>query len=158
MTAAKQHQMLDIIKLEKMPLWKEANELAEYMYGLLDKFSKDEEWHMRAKLHNAVADFVFYAGLSLSNVGFVGREHDWANFRKMAGTVKTVYRFAARQNFVELNPDVMVRLDKLLDAIDERIVQERKRSDDFYETVRVKELKPWQEKYNLWLKINEKNA
>lgn len=146
-------------KLEDDPLWREANELAEYFYGKLAEFPEEEKWHTASKLHNAAADFVFWMGLSLSNVSATGQEHDWAHARKYTGALKTMYRFAGRQHFIDLDPQIMVRLNKLLEQIDDRIEQGKAKSEAFQATESEKDLRPWLKKYQIWKEMsNEEEA
>ena len=147
--------MKNLEKVEDMPLWKEANDIAEYMYGLLPDFPAEEEWHTRVKLHNNSVDFIFWAGLALGNVNPTGREFDWGNFYKYTVSLKTMYRFAGRQRFIKLDPAMMVRLDKLQEQITAQIEQSYAQNEDYRRTESEKDLKPWQERYEIWKKLGE---
>lgn len=151
---SKQQSPEQLKRLEDDPLWNEANALAAYFYDKLGDFPEEEKWHTQSKLHNAAADFIFWMGLSLSNVSTSGQEHDWAYARKYIGALKTVYRFAGRQKFVELDPEIMVRLDKLMAQVDKRIQQAYVKSEEFRTTEAEKDLKPWLKKYEIWRKLN----
>jgi len=147
--------MRKLEKLEDMPMWNEANGIAEYMYGVLPEFSREEEWHTRAKLHNVTADFILWAGLALGNVGPAGREFDWAGLRKQTAALKTIYRFACRQKFIKLDSEIMVRLNRLMEQIDTKVMQAYKQTVEYHQRESKKDLKPWLDKYEIWKKLGE---
>jgi hypothetical protein len=152
------------VKLEDVPLWREADALAEHMYSLLPQFPPEEEWNSKVKLRNAACDLMFWSSMALAPVSSVAdasptsREADWAWFGKYANTLKAVYRFAGRQKFIKLDPDIMVRLDKLCEAAAAGFEQARKRAEEYQKKETAKELKPWLEKYEIWKKLNESKA
>jgi hypothetical protein len=144
-------------KLEDDPLWREVNELVEYMYARLDDFDSVEKWATASKLRHAACNLLDYVGVSAGSSNPYGGKYDWGNVRKYASEVKTVYRFAGRQKFIEFDPAIMVRLDKIIVEIDKRAQQaeefdeaERKKTED----ERQKDLDAWREKHKLWKEMN----
>lgn len=145
-------------KLEDDALWREASDLAEFMYGKLDEFPEEEKWNTVSKLRSNANELLNLVGLAAGNANPFGEEYDWQTARKYASGLKTMYRFAGRQKFIELDPAIMVRLDKLIDQVDSQIKTakkqgeiERKKGD----AEREKDVDAWREKHKLWKEINK---
>lgn len=133
-------------KLEDNPMWKEACDLAEYVYGKLHELPEEEKWHTTSKLRSSANELMFYCSQALSNANPAGLEYDWGNTKRSAGSLKTMYRFAGRQGFIELEPEIMVRLNKLIELIDVEIEKSYKTTKEYND----KDLERWREKYKLW--------
>ena len=130
-------------RLEDSILWKEACDLAEYIYSQLHLFPAEETWVTASKLRNSANDLMFFVAQGLGNSSPSTTEYDWSNARKTAGTLKTMYRFACRQKFIELEPEVMVRLSKLAELIDAEVTAAYEQTDATYK----KEVEAWHRKY-----------
>jgi len=61
------------------------------------------------------------------------------------GALKTMYRFACRQKFIELEPSIMVRLDKIREQIDTEVARAYKQTESFNK----RDIEIWQEKYTM---------
>lgn len=150
----------DIIKpgkLEDDPLCREVNELVEYMYTRLDDFNSEEKWATASKLRHAACNLLDVVGQAAGSTNPFDGEYDWGNARRYASEVKTMYRFAGRQKFIEFDPAIMVRLNKLIREFDNRSDNavklgdaERKKAD----AERQKDLDVWREKHRLWKEMN----
>lgn len=137
-------------KVDNNPLWNEVNDLAEYMYGKAAEIPSDEEWRTIYKLKIASIDLLFYAAQALGCVSPATAQFEWVNARKQAVALKAIYRFAGRQKFIVLEPEVMVRLDKLIEQIDTALAADKAKTDVQEE----EDLKPWLKKYEIWKKIS----
>jgi hypothetical protein len=140
-------------KLEDDALWREACDLAEFMYGKLDDFPQDEKWNSAVKLRNAANDLMFVIGQASGSANPIGAEYEWGNARKYASGLKTIYRFTGRQKFIDFDPSIMVRLDKLIEQIDKQFDKGEKRSEAYWQ----KDINDWHKKYKLWKKMNHEN-
>ena len=100
--------------IETDPIWKEACDLCDYVYSILSELPEDEKWDTTRKLRGSANDLMFSVAQAVGNVSPSGTEFDWGNARKHAVALKTMYRFAGRQKFIELNPSIMIRLDKII--------------------------------------------
>ncbi len=125
-----------VSKLESDPLWREACELAEYMYGKLAEIPEEEQWDTETKLRHTANDLMYYVAGAIGNVSPANSEYDWGSASKSACALMTVYRFACRQKFISIEPEIMVRLDKLIDAVGQRVEDayaqtEAKNMEDF---------------------------
>jgi hypothetical protein len=116
-------------RLEENELWREACDLAEYMYGKLHELPEEEKWDTEVKLRHAANDLMFYVSQAVGNASPSGNEYDWSLTRKCAFGLKTIYRFAGRQKFIELEPKIMVRTDKLIREIDAKIAEAYKQTE-----------------------------
>jgi hypothetical protein len=146
------------VKIEDRPIWKEACDLAEFMYGKLSDFPEEEKWYTATKLRSATIDFMYFASLAVGNTNPVGREFDWINVRKNAAALLTVYRFAGRQKFIELEPEIMVRITKMLTKVDTIIAEAQENGERFRVEESKKDLKPWLEKYEIWKQIEQEKS
>lgn len=138
-------------KLTDNKMWQEANHIAEFMYAQIDDLPPYEEWESKRKFRTASSDLIFYIAQALGSNNLESREYDWNSARKYLFALQTVYRFACKQGFLELDPNMMVRMDKLIGQIDDEQKKTKKAADE-----RVKEdLRPWLDKYKLWKEMNK---
>lgn len=110
--------------LRDNPLYKETLAIAEVMYGLLDKLVEDfpeEKWATASKLRNAANDSLYYVSQAVGNALPETSAYDWSNVRKHLFSLQTMYIFAGKQHFFVLDPDVVVRIDKLIQQADTNI-------------------------------------
>jgi hypothetical protein len=139
--------------LEDDQIWLESCDLAEYVYNKLPNLPAEERWSTASKLRNSANDLIYWVALAVSNSAPSATEYEWASARKHASALKTMYRFACRQKFIELDPEIMVRFKKLLKQIDQEITEAYKQT----EVATEKEMKPWLEKYALWKEMQNEN-
>ncbi len=144
----------EFLKLEVHPIWKEANDLAEYIYAKLADFPEDEKWHSQLKLRTAVTELIFYVAQAVGSCLPLSAQYDWANSRKYAAALKTMYRFVGRQKFIKLDPEIMVRLEKLVQDIDKEIIKSADQDEQQYQRNYKKDMKPWLEKHAIWQTIS----
>ena len=135
-----------LIKLEDSPIWREACDIAELMYNKLGDLPESEKWDTTAKLQHEANDLMLHVSHAVGGSSVNSNEYDWSSARKSVSALKTIYRFAGRQKFIELEPEIMVRFDKLIVLIDQEIIKTYKQS----EADKEKDLDYWQEKYKLW--------
>jgi len=141
-------------KLRTNPLWKGTYELVEFIYGKIDEIIDnfpDEKWATATKLRNSANDSLFYVAQCVSGSSSDGAEYDWSNARRSLFSLQTMYLFAGKQKFLELDPEVVVKIDELLQKVDEGIKSSKKEA----ESNAKKELEPWLEKYKLWQKMQD---
>lgn len=131
-------------------LEKQAFALADFMYGLLDEFPEDEKWVTSQKLRISANDLLYYTAQAIGNITPSGTEYEWANASKHGTALRTLYIFAARQKFIDLDPNIVVKLDKLLQEINHQSQLVKKRITAANE----KEHKLWREKYKQWKAMN----
>lgn len=144
----------DFVKLEDNRLWREANELAEFMYSKLVLLPADEKYETIRKLRSSSNDLIFYIGQAASNKIPVGAEFEWGHASRSLGALKTMYRFACRQGFLELDPQIMVRIDKLV----ENVQLEVSKSAEMAKQNEEHQLDVWREQYRLWRAMNDQDG
>lgn len=140
-----------LTKVEDSPLWKEANALAELIYGITGQLPEEEKWTIGYKFKNAATDLIFYTTQALASTSRGGAEQDWSQARKAAYAMRTEYRFSGRQKWTELDPEVMVRIDTFIKQVDHEITKNAKMADDANQY----DLDLWREKYKIWSKLHE---
>jgi hypothetical protein len=137
-------------KLEDNAIWNEANDLAEYMYARAGELPEFEEWRTVSKLKNSTVDFLFYAAQAIGGVSPATTAFEWATARKHVVALRTIYLFACKQQFIELEPAIVVRLDNVIKQVDEELDKEAAK----IESLNEEDLKPWLKKYEIWKKIS----
>lgn len=148
----KKDDSLNLTKLEDDPIWKEACDIAEYVYSLLDQFPEDEKWYSVTKLKSASNDLMFFAAQACSSKMPPTQQYDWDHMRRALGSLRTMYRFvAARRKYVALEPEIMVRMSKLNKEVDKRLQKAHKEA----KKLNREEMDQWRKKYQLWKEANE---
>ena len=141
-------------KIRNDKLWKDVYTLVENIYSkigdLISDFP-DEQWATASKLRNSANDSLFYASQAIGSVSSETNLHDWNNARKNLFSLQSMYIFAAKQKFFELEPEVIIQIDSLLEEIDKKISESKKEA----EKRNKEELEPWLEKYRIWQKIQK---
>jgi hypothetical protein len=141
-------------KIRNDKLWKDVYILVENIYSkigdLISDFP-DEQWATASKLRNSANDSLFYTSQAVGSASPETSLYDWNNARKNLFSLQSMYTFAAKQKFFELEPEIIVKIDDLLEMIDEKISESKKETEKRNE----EELKPWLEKYRIWQKIQK---
>jgi hypothetical protein len=145
-------------KIEDDPLWREAYDISEYLYRELAKFPDEEKWYARDKLHSAITNFTFGISLAIGNIDPLGGEFEWSNTRKYSEALRATYVFAGRQKMIELDPGMVVRLDKMRAQIDARMADVFEKSEKSREEKVKKELGSLLEKYEIWKKMGSEDG
>lgn len=139
-------------KIREDVFWQDVYKLVEYIYSKIDSLIVEfpaEEWATASKLRSSANDSLFYVSQAVGNIAPEVGKYDLSNARKNLFTLQSMYTFAAKQKFLDLEPELIVELDKILAEIDERIDT----SDKELKKKNKEELEPWLEKYRLWQKM-----
>ena len=110
--------------LRENPIWKETYEIVEAVYGQLDKLIEDfpeEKWATASKLRNAANDSLYYISQAVGNALIETSSYDWSNARKHLFSLQSMYIFATKQKFLAIEPQLIVRIDNLIQQIDTNI-------------------------------------
>ena len=135
-------------------LLKEISAIAKSMYEVADVIetnSPDEKWRTVSKLKNAANDAYFYAAQVVGAGKNQALEFDCISARKNLNTLRAMYIFATKQGMAELDPELVLKIDKLVSEID----AEQEASKNEIKQKTEEELKPWLEKYRIWQKISK---
>ncbi len=140
--------------MKENTLSSEASAIAQAMYQLADDIEEahdDEKWRTVNKLKDSASDAVYYIAQVEGGGKAQSAEHDCINGRKTLMTLRTLYVFVSKRGMCKLDPELIVRIDKLVDQID----TERELSvEEFKRKIEV-EMKPWHEKYRIWQQISK---
>jgi hypothetical protein len=131
---------------ENTLLLNETLDVVGYMYGKLAELPEEEKWDTQAKLRTAANETLYYLSLAIGNLEPTTTEYEWGSAHKHAYTLLTMYRFAGKQSFLELDPDILLRLSKIIDAVKrgtENAMQASAKKD-------AKEMENLRNKYALW--------
>lgn len=130
------------LKLEDNQIWTQANYITEHMYDLLHEFSEEEKWYTALKLKGTAMDMLHAVALAVANTALSGREYEWSSAHKQLFALKTMYRFAGRQKFITIDPEVMVKIDTLLKQINKEVVDTSAETEAYNK----KDLEHWRQK------------
>lgn len=142
-------------KLRENPVWKETYAIVEFIYSKVDEIvanNPDEKWATATKLRNSANDSMFYVSQAVGSAEANAREYDWNGARKNLFAVQTMYIFATKQKLLELEPEMVVRIDRLIESVDSELIKTKKDT----EVKRKKEMEPWLEKYRIWQQMQDK--
>jgi hypothetical protein len=142
-------------KLRDDPLWRNVFNIAQTVYGKLDDIISnypEEEWNTASKLRNAANDSMFFVSQALGNKLASNASYDWNEAHKHLFALQSTYIFAAKQKYLELDPDVVVCLDNALEIASGQIEASEKAADKD----KQEDLEPWLEKYRIWQKMQDK--
>ena len=131
----------------------EANYIAEFMYGLLSELPEEETYYAGSKLRGGANDVLFYTAEALGDTSASATDYDWTATRKHVSGLKTMYRFCSRQQYFEIDPSVMVRINKFIEQIDVAIDYCRQQT----KIEADKDLDQWRQKYKLWKEMSDEN-
>lgn len=140
--------------MKENSLLKDTAAIANTMYAVADVIetnSSDEKWRTVSKLKNAANDAYFYAAQVVGAGENQASEFDCINTRKNLNALRAMYIFATKQHIAELDPELVLKIDKIVSEID--AVQEASKNEIKRKT--KEELKPWLEKYRIWQKISK---
>lgn len=140
--------------MKKSPLLDDVNSIAEAMYKIANAIETDvldERWRTASKLKNAANDAYFYVAQVTGAGESQALEFDCINARKYLNTLKAMYIFAAKQNMTELEPELVIKIDRLVAKIDIEQASSQKEIKRKIE----EELKPWLEKYRIWQQMSK---
>ena len=141
-------------KIRDDVFWQSVYKLVERIYNKIDDLIADfpaEEWLTANKLRCSANDSLFYISQVVGSVAPETSKYDLNNARKYLFTLQSMYTFASKQKFLELEPEIIVEIDNILHEIDKRV----KNSDTEAEKKNKEELEPWMEKYRLWQKMQD---
>ena len=140
--------------MKENSLLTEVSAIASAMYEVAESIEAndvDEKWRTVSKLKNAANDAYFCVAQVIGAGKAQSAEFDCINARKNLNTLKSMYIFASRQGMTELDPELVVRIDKVVKVIDAE--QDASKKEIKYKT--EEEMKPWLEKYRIWQKISK---
>lgn len=141
-------------KMRSNKLWKDVYDLAEHVYEKINDLVvnfPEEKWTTANKLRISANDSLFYLSQAIGNIRAESSLYDWVNARKNLFSLQTIYIFAAKQKFFELEAEVIVSIDAVLKQVDQKIEQAERAVD----TQNKQDLEPWLEKYRIWQKIQD---
>lgn len=141
-------------KIRDDVVWKDVYALVEHIYGKIEELIAnfpDEQWATASKLRNSANDSLFYISQAIGSAAPEINQYDWNNARKNLFSLQSMYTFAAKQKFLELEPEIIVKIDGLLEEINKKIAITKKEA----QKKNKEELEPWLEKYRLWQKMQD---
>ena len=133
-------------------LWQRVYKLVEHIYQKVDELVADfphEEWATASKLRNSANDTLFYVSQTVGSSAPETSKYDINNARKHLFAMQSMYTFAAKQKFIDLEPELIVEMDNILAELDTRTEESKKAIKDSNK----EDLEPWMEKYRLWQKM-----
>lgn len=147
MSALELPQALD---LENDPIWRESCDIAEHIYSQLSFLPEEERFTTERNLRFTANYLMFMTSQAIGNGKPSGGDQEWGGVRQQAASLYTMYRFAGKQKFIELDPNIMMRIKKLIKEIDKKLEEAYKQTKEHNE----EEMKRWQERYRIWKEID----
>lgn len=141
-------------KVRQDQLWQKVYKIVEQIYSNVDDIiaaNPAEEWNTASKLRSSAGDSLFYVSQVVGSVAPEMAKYDLNNARKNLFSLQSIYTFAAKQKFFEIDPQVIIDIDQVIDQLDQRLETYKKELDK----QNKEDLEPWLEKYRIWQKINK---
>ena len=129
----------------------EVTKVTEFIYTILEELPEEERWGTTSKLRQAANDLLFTVAQALGNSSPTSTEYEWGQAGKNALSLQTMYRFAGRQKFIKIDPDIMLQLESIRETIDKESKAAYKKTAQ----LEAKEIASWHEKYKLWKAAKE---
>jgi len=101
-------------------IWKDTYEIAQYVYVKLEELADnypDEKWSTVIKLRSSAVDSIFYVSQAVGSMESDATIYDWNNARKNLFALQTIYLFVTKQKMLDIEPDLIVKIDKLISRI-----------------------------------------
>lgn len=138
---------------DKNTLMVSANNIALEMYSVVNDLPESEKYYSASKLLSSSNDLIFYIAQGLgSDLMPEAGKLDWVYANKALSSIRTMYRFVGKQEFIDIDPDIMVQFNGLAKLIsDKQIFASRSAK-----TQQENEIKHWLNKYEIWKKMQQK--
>jgi hypothetical protein len=94
---------------------------------------------------------MFYVAQAAGNILPGSAEYEWINAHKNANSLRSMYIFATKQQYIDLDPGIVVKIDNLMKQIHIQSKEAGKRAQIASE----KELDHWRKKYKIWKEISD---
>jgi hypothetical protein len=129
------------MKLEGNTIWKDAAEVAEYANSIVGLFSEDEKWTYVSKLRNRSFDLTSDIAEALGSVD--PRDKTWAFgiARRDAFGLKNALVMAHKTTAVDVDMNMLVKLESITDRLDASIAENDKAIDAYLQKFSPKEVK-----------------
>lgn len=117
--------MSDILKpdekLEQNELWKFAAELAESFYALLSELPEEEKWGMQSKLRQRSFELTSDIAEAVGSIDPREKIYGYGLARRSLFGLKNAYSLAGKAGYITIDPNTMVRIDKITTLLDKEI-------------------------------------
>lgn len=121
------------MKLESNELWKLTTQITEECYELLGNLPEEEKWGMQAKMRARA----FEAGNDVAeSVGSIDpRDVKWhlGLARRDLFGLKNTVRLAFNTGYLDVSPDLIVKIDKAIALVDKEIQKATKDIPNWYQ-------------------------
>jgi four helix bundle protein len=124
--------------LETNKLWKEASLLAEDSYSLLEELPEDEQYGMRIKFRSRAFDVTTHIAEALGSIDPRDKKYSYGLARQNLFGLKNAYLISHKTGRLQLEPDIIVRIDSLTDEIDKEIAEAGNAIPKYMEQFEVK--------------------
>jgi hypothetical protein len=105
-------------KLEENDLWRLASRITADAYGTLDAFSADEKFLTVSRLRQHAGSLADEIALAVGSIDPRDVQYYLGHARRDLFGIKSIYRISHDNGLLKLDPEQMVRIDKLLVDID----------------------------------------
>lgn len=143
------------ISLRDNKIWKDTYDIAQFIYAKVDELNEhhpDEKWDSVSKLKSSAIDSIYYISQAVGSMEADAAIYEWNSARKSLFALQSIYLFDTKQNMLDLEPSIIVKIDKLISEIDIEIANANRVSKQ----ITNEDLEPWLKKYEIWRKLQSK--
>ena len=120
-------------KLEQNELWKLATELAEFFYGEISQLPEEEKWGIQSKLRQRSFECTSDIAEAVGSIDPRDKTHSYGLARRSLFGVRNAYSLACKAGFLSIDPDIMVKIDKVTMLLDQQIIESTANIQAWYE-------------------------
>lgn len=103
---------------------KEMTEIVSYIYDVAEQIAQDrpeEQYYTANRLRTTANDSLYFASQALGNKLKHNSEYDWNDAHRSLFTMQSMYLFATKKQYIEISPEIVIRMDSLLHTVDQLI-------------------------------------
>ena len=108
-------------KLDSDAMWKDAQDIANSVYETFSNLEDDDKMLLRYKFYNRAFDLTHDIAESAGSILSKDNEFSLAQARRSLFGIKNAYKYIAGQSPELIEPETMLKIDKLTDMIDTKI-------------------------------------
>lgn len=118
-------------RLEDNKLWQMAARITEQAYALADELPEEEKWGMQAKLRSRALDLHTDVAEAVGSIDPRDSHYHFGHAKRSLFGVKSMYLVASNTGMLTVEPEAMLAINKLSDALDTKIDEAAKAIPDF---------------------------
>jgi hypothetical protein len=115
--------MKQVAKLEDSELWKAMYDLARDVFSSFDELPKEEDFQLKFALRSDCFTISSSSASAAGSINPAERLSHLSNVRSALFNMKSLFKTARLRYETKIDPDIMLKIDKLVADIDKEVVE-----------------------------------